>query len=140
MLANSGTREAANAGAEEGDDEEKGIASRGGESTQIGLCNDVPVEARVEGASVSFGSSGMGFEGLGTKVRLRSAGVSMSSFGDAFDLKKCCMEVVLIVEKRGGGTSSVLIAMEGSCGVKVSALDICEVKAGGAMLEDWLVG
>ena len=88
MLANSGTREAADAGAEEGDDEEKGIASQGGESTQMGLCKDVPVEARVEGASVSFGSSGMGFEGLGTKVRLKGVGVSMSSFGDAFGLKK----------------------------------------------------
>jgi hypothetical protein len=90
----------ADAGAEEGDDEEKGMASRGGESTQMGLCNDVPVETRVEGASVSFGSSGMGFEGLGTKTRLRGAGVSMSSFGDAFDLKKCCMEVVLNHEKK----------------------------------------
>jgi hypothetical protein len=106
----------------------------------MGLCNDVPVETRVEGASVSFGSSGMGFEGLGTKVRLRGAGVSMSSFGDAFDLKKCCMEVVLIVEKRGGGMSFVLIAVEGSCGDNIGALDICEVKAGGAVLEDWLVG
>ncbi len=89
MLAYSGASKAVDAGAEEGDDEEKGIASQGGESTQMGLCNDVPVVARVAGASVSFGSSGMGFEGLGTKVRLRGAGVSMSSFGDAFDLKKC---------------------------------------------------
>ena len=50
------------------------------------------------------------------------------------------MEVVLIVEKRGGGTSSVLVAVESSCGDNISASDICEVKAGGAMLEDWLVG
>ena len=89
---------------------------------------------------MSFGNSGMGFEGLGTKVRLRSTGFSMSSFGDAFDLKKVCIDVVLIVEKRGGGTSSVLVAVEGSCGDNMIALDICEVKARGAMLEDWLVG
>ncbi len=50
------------------------------------------------------------------------------------------MEVLLIVEKRGGGMLFVLIAVEGSCGDNISVLDICEVKAGGAMLEDWLVG